>query len=90
MRILVVEDDRKIANAIKKGLEQELFAVDVCFNGKEALGSGLVMEYDLIILDRMLPEIDGMEICAQLRTKNIKTPILMLTAKIKLQIGSRD
>jgi len=85
MRILIIEDDHKIANAIKKGLEQESFAVDIEFNGKEGSGAALVIEYDLIILDRMLPEIDGIEICRMLRDKKIHTPILMLTAKDLIQ-----
>lgn len=84
MRILVIEDDHKIANAIKKGLSQESFAVDVSFDGKDGLGSALAIEYDLIILDRMLPEIDGINICKALRDKKIKTPILILTAKDKV------
>jgi len=87
MRILIVEDDLKIANAIKKGLELESFAVDVSQNGKDALGSAQTFEYDLIILDRMLPETDGLKICEILRSKGIHTPILMLTAKDK--IGDR-
>lgn len=84
MRILIVEDDRKIANAIKKGLEQELYAVDVCYDGKDGLGSALTIDYDLIILDRMLPEVDGVKICQILREKKIKKPILILTAKDKI------
>jgi DNA-binding response OmpR family regulator len=84
MRILVIEDDHKIANAIKKGLNQESFAVDVSFDGKDGLGSALTIEYDLIVLDRMLPEVDGINICKALRDKKIKTPILILTAKDKV------
>lgn len=85
MRILIIEDDRKIANAIKKGLEQEGFAADVSYEGQDGLGLALTIEYDLIILDRMLPEIDGLEICRLLREKDLKTPVLMLTAKDKIQ-----
>lgn len=84
MRILIVEDDHKIANAIKKGLQQESFAVDVSFDGKDGFGQASTIEYDLIVLDRMLPGIDGMEICKRLRHNNNKTPILMLTAKGKI------
>lgn len=84
MRILIVEDDRKIANAIKKGLEQERYAVDVSYDGKDGVGNALTIDYDLIVLDRMLPEIDGMQICRALRDKKIKVPILMLTAKDKI------
>ena len=81
MRILVVEDEHRIANTIKKGLEQERYAVDVCFDG--AVGLDLASEgvYDLIVLDLMLPQIDGLIICKELRKKHIHTPILMLTAK---------
>jgi len=84
MRILIVEDDHKIANAIKKGLEQEHFAVDISYNGKDGLGQASTIDYDAIVLDRMLPEIDGIEICRILRQKNNHSPILMLTAKDKL------
>lgn len=84
MRILIIEDEHKIANAIKKGLEQEKFAVDVCYDGKEGLGSAMTFEYDLIIIDRMLPGVDGIKICTFLRKKNDQTPILFLTAKDKL------
>jgi DNA-binding response OmpR family regulator len=85
MRILIIEDDRKIANAIKKGLEQESYAVDLSFDGKDGLGSALTFDYDMIILDRMLPEVDGIKVCIALRDKEIKTPILMLTAKDKIK-----
>lgn len=82
MRILVVEDEHKLANALKKGLEQESFAVDVSYDGKDGLANSLVHTYDLIILDRMLPGVsDGLEICKELRQKNIHTPIIILTAK---------
>lgn len=81
MRILIIEDDHKIANAIKKGLQQESFAVDISFDGKDGLGQALTIEYDLIILDRMLPELDGIKICEALREQKVHTPILMLTAK---------
>ncbi len=84
MRILVVEDDEKIANAIKKGLEQESYAVDVEYDGRDGEDSALSLPYDLIILDRMLPGMDGLEICRALRKEGKKTPILMLTAKDKI------
>jgi DNA-binding response OmpR family regulator len=85
MRILIVEDDHKIANAIKKGLEQESYAVDVSYDGKDGLGSATTIEYDLIILDRMLPEVDGINICRAIRDKDINTPVLILTAKDKIK-----
>lgn len=81
MRILVVEDEHKIAQSIKKGLEQESYAVDLAFNGLDGLDLALSEEFDLIILDRLLPQVDGVEICKQVRGNNIPTPILILTAK---------
>ncbi|OGE16870.1 DNA-binding response regulator [Candidatus Daviesbacteria bacterium RIFCSPHIGHO2_01_FULL_36_37] len=81
MRILVVEDEHKIANSIKKGLELESFAVDVSFTGSEGFDLASSEEYDLIILDIMLPGLSGLEICKKLRKENIHTPILMLTAR---------
>ncbi len=84
MRILIIEDDHKIANAIKKGLEQESYAVDVSYDGKDGFGSAMTINYDLVILDRMLPEIDGMKVCQALRDNKIATPILILTAKDKI------
>jgi len=81
MRILIIEDDHKIANAIKKGLEQESFACDIEYDGKQGLGQALSVDYDLIILDRMLPEVDGIQICRALRDHDKNTPILILTAK---------
>lgn len=81
MKILVVEDEHKIAHAVREGLEQESYAVDVAYDGQEGLNSALYEEYDLIILDVMLPSIDGFEICKQLREARNHTPVLMLTAK---------
>jgi DNA-binding response OmpR family regulator len=81
MRILVVEDEHRIATALKKGLEQESYAVDLAFDGKTGLDLAIGEEFDLIILDRLLPEMDGIEICKEVRKNNIHTPILLLTAK---------
>jgi len=82
LRILLVEDDVKIANAIKKGLVQESYAVDVAYTGTDGLDYALTSDYDLLILDRMLPGVsDGMDICKAVRDKGKKTPILVLTAK---------
>lgn len=81
MRILVVEDTNRIATAIKEGLEQEGYAVDVESDGEQGLLSALSEPYDLIILDIMLPTMDGLTICKQLRKASIMTPILLLTAK---------
>jgi DNA-binding response OmpR family regulator len=84
MRILIVEDEPKIARAIKKGLEQETFAVDICNDGDEGLRYALDEPYDLIILDRMLPSLDGVSICKELRAAGNQTPVLFLTAKDKV------
>ena len=81
MRILVVEDSHKIAGSIKKGLEQESYAVDLAYDGQEGLNLASTEEYDVIILDIMLPKMDGIEVCKSLREQRIHTPILMLTAK---------
>jgi len=85
MRILVVEDEHKIAGAIKRGLEQESYAVDLAYDADEGLSSALIDEFDVIVLDRMLPGLlDGVEICKEVRANGIRTPILMLTAKDKI------
>ncbi len=82
MRILVVEDEPKIASAIKRGLEAEAFSVDVVEDGDSGLSYGQSDEYDMIILDWMLPgNYDGKQVCEELRKHGIKTPILMLTAR---------
>lgn len=81
MRILVVEDEHRIANSIKKGLEQEKYAVDVVYSGTDGFDLASTEEYDLIILDLMLPEMDGLSITRELRKNKIHTPILILTAK---------
>jgi DNA-binding response OmpR family regulator len=85
VRILIIEDEHKIANAIKQGLEQEYFAVDVVYDGEEGLNTADTGEYDLIVLDRMLPGMDGIAICNSLRQQKIHTPILMLTAKDQIR-----
>ncbi len=77
----MVEDEHKIARSIKQGLEQEKYAVDVAYDGQDGYGLAITEEYDLIILDRMLPGMDGLEICKNLRKEKIHVPILMLTAK---------
>ena len=85
MRILIVEDEKKIANYLKKGLEQESFAVDVAYDGKYGYDLASSESYDLIVLDLMLPGIDGLEICRRLRDHNNHSPILMLTARGKIE-----
>ena len=81
MNILLVEDEHKIANAIKQGFRQETYACEICYDGESGLAAAIGGEYDAIILDRMLPGLDGIEICKQIRAQGIQTPILMLTAK---------
>ncbi|HSX00685.1 MAG TPA: response regulator transcription factor [Candidatus Saccharimonas sp.] len=82
MRILVVEDEHKIAGALKTGLEQEAYAVDLAYDADDGLSSALTGDYDLIILDRMLPGLlDGLDICKEIRAAGIHVPIIMLTAK---------
>ncbi|MDQ1492383.1 MAG: hypothetical protein QOJ23_4897 [Actinomycetota bacterium] len=81
MRILVVEDEERIADALKRGLEAEGFAVDVAANGTDGLWLATEQAYDAIVLDIMLPGINGLRVCRALRDKRVWTPILMLTAK---------
>jgi DNA-binding response OmpR family regulator len=81
MRILLVEDERRIAQAVKEGLEQESYAVDVEYDGEDGLNAALAEDYDLIILDVMMPVLNGFEVSKKLRASGIKSPILMLTAK---------
>lgn len=85
MRILIVEDDKKVAGFLKKGLKEEQYAVDVCYDGEEALFQSQVNQYDLIILDVMLPKKNGFAVCKQIREEGILTPILMLTARDQLE-----
>lgn len=81
MKILVVEDEHRIAHAIKEGLEQEAYAVDLAYDGEEGYNAARVDDYDLILLDVMMPAMNGFEVCKKLRVENIHTPILLLTAK---------
>jgi DNA-binding response OmpR family regulator len=97
MRLLIVEDEIGIANFLKQGLEEEGFAVDVAHTGNEGLMLALSGEYDLLILDWMLPEKSGIEICTQFRKEFKETPVIFLTAKdtvqetiFGLQIGAND
>lgn len=81
MRILLVEDDTAIARSLKEGLEDEAYAVDVAHNGDEGYRTAMADDYDVIILDVMLPEMNGYEVCRALRKDGNQTPILMLTAR---------
>lgn len=81
MRILIIEDEHKIANSIKRGFEQETWAADVAYDGEDGYDLASSEDYDVIILDLMLPGMDGVQICKKLRADGKETPILMLTAK---------
>ena len=81
MRILVVEDEEKISKFIKRGLKEEGYAVDVAVDGVEGHFMIGTNDYDLIILDLMLPKLDGLSLCRQLRSEKINLPILILSAK---------
>jgi len=85
MRILVVEDDEKIASFIKKGLQEESYSVDVTENGYEAIYLIETNHYDIVLLDLMIHGLGGMDVCRNIRAKNITTPIIMLTAKDALK-----
>ncbi len=80
MRILLVEDEKKVAAFIKKGLTEEFYTVDVASNGEDGLFLAVNTDYDIILLDIMLPGLDGIEVCKRIRKNKILTPIMMLTA----------
>ena len=97
MRILVVEDEKKVASFIKRGQEEEEFSVDVAYDGEEGVQMAEASTYDLILMDVMLPKKDGLSAIKELREKSVATPILCLTAKDTvedivsgLDIGSDD
>lgn len=81
MRVLIVEDERKVAQFLRKGFQSEAFAVDIASDGPGALRLALSENYDAIVLDVMLPKMNGMEVLEELRRQGLKTPILILTAK---------
>lgn len=81
MHLLLVEDDRKISEYVAQGLRESRYAVDLAYDGEEALSWLDTMDFDLIILDLMLPKVDGFEVCKRVRNQNNTTPILMLTAR---------
>ncbi len=85
MRILVVEDEKKINDVIVKTLKKEKYGVDSCFDGEEALDYIFSVEYDIILLDIMLPKKDGFEVMKSMRKKGIKTPVLFLTARDQIE-----
>jgi DNA-binding response OmpR family regulator len=81
MRVLIVEDEKTLARALRRGLEQHGFAIDVAHDGDEGLWLAREVQYDAVVLDIMLPGRNGYEVCAELRAADVWTPILMLTAK---------
>jgi len=85
MRVLIVEDDRKAAGLLAKGLREELFTVDVAYSGEAGDEMATVNGYDAIILDWLLPDRDGVAVCRDLRARGVTTPILMLTARDALE-----
>ena len=97
MRVLVVEDEVRLSAALKRGLEAEGFSVDVASNGSDGLWLATEQPYDVVVLDIMLPGINGLKVCETMRAKQIWTPVLMLTAKDgeldeteALEIGADD
>jgi len=86
MKILVVEDEHRIANSVKKGLEQEGCVVDVAYDGETGFDLASTGDYEVIVLDLMLPKMNGIEICEKLREEEkVQTPVLMLTARGELE-----
>jgi two-component system OmpR family response regulator len=81
MRVLVVEDEEKLAGLLARGLREESYAVDIANRGEDALWMARATGYDAILLDVMLPGVDGFDVCRQLRAADVWTPILMLTAR---------
>src|SRR5215212_11956464 len=85
MRILIIEDERKISANIKRALEEEGYAVDAAYTGREGLDWAMSAHYDVILLDILLPEMDGIAVCKELRVLDNRTPILMLTARDRVE-----
>ena len=97
MRILLVEDDRGVSRFIKKGLKENGYVVDTAFDGEKGLHSALTQTYDLIILDILLPQMNGYEVLKSIRKKKVMTPVIFLTAKDEkedivqgLELGADD
>ena len=81
MRVLIVEDDRRLATSLRRGLEEASFAVDVVHDGEDAVASAIAAPYEVIVLDVMLPSLDGFGVCRRLRDRKVSTPVLMLTGR---------
>ena len=84
MRVLVIEDETKVGSFIKRALEEESYAVDLCEDGAQGLDMALTGTYDLIMIDLMLPSLPGLEVLTRLRKEKIQTPVLILTAQSKV------
>ena len=89
MRILIIEDEQKMAEILKRGLEEENFAVEIAHDGDSGLTIGKEQKFDVILLDVTLPGMDGFDVAKELRAANIKTPILMLTARDSTEMKVR-
>jgi len=85
MRLLVVEDEKKVSGFIKKGLQEEGYAVDVAFDGKTGLQMAMDRVHDLIVLDINLPGMDGLSVLRELRTGRVSTPVLLLTVRANIE-----
>jgi DNA-binding response OmpR family regulator len=85
MQILIIEDEEKIANFLRRGLKEECYAVDIARDGEEALYKFDNIEYDLVIIDLMLPKVDGLTVCRKIRISNTNIPIIILTAKDSIE-----
>jgi DNA-binding response OmpR family regulator len=84
VRLLIIEDEKKIAGFIKRGLREEGYAVDVAPDGEEGLAMAASNSYDLVILDLLLPKLDGLTLCRNLRARNVQVPVIILTARDKV------
>jgi DNA-binding response OmpR family regulator len=87
MRLLIVEDEPKVARFVERGLREEHFTVDVAFDGEEGLDLALVHDYDLVVLDVMLPKKDGFEVLEALRAARRPCKVLMLTARDSVKVS---
>ncbi|MCW5212313.1 response regulator transcription factor [Desulfobulbus sp. TB] len=85
MKILIVEDEQRLATLLKKGLEEQSYAVDLCFDGEEGLYMAETYPYDAVLLDVMLPQMDGFTVLDSLRKQGIDVPVLMLTARTEVE-----
>jgi len=85
MRILLVEDEKKMASFITRGLKEEGYAVDVAIDGEEGFSLASSHDYDVMVLDLMLPKINGLDLCEKIRNSKLRAPILMLTARDSVQ-----